>query len=199
MTQPFCSKSVSACSVVHRDLPPWRRPYMSGDAIGKKHHRRGQWVTYVALKGALENELLSHVARLDVGSRFKIGFGRGVQAEGSLNVGTCVAVVRVKEGSRNARRKRDWGERKFTGRTIPGAWALSRFPQGRLWGRSSVPLRERLGGKICDSVCFEIRARQKNWVGRRCGGGTVWHPEPAGGSCPHRRHHEAGGLSGRRN
>lgn len=49
-------------------------------------------------------------------------------------------------------------------------WALSRFPQGRLWGRSSVPLRERLGGKICDSVCFEIRARQKNWVGRRYGG-----------------------------
>lgn len=77
VTQPFCSKSVSACSVDHRDPPPQRRSYMSGDAIGKKHHRRDQWETYVAHKGALENELLSHVARLDVGSRFEIGFGRG--------------------------------------------------------------------------------------------------------------------------
>lgn len=86
-----------------------------------------------------------------------------------MNVGTCVAVVRVKEGSRNARRERDWGERKFTGRTIPGVGVIS-FSTGEARGRSSVPRRERLGGKICDSVCFEIRARQKNWVGRRYGG-----------------------------
>lgn len=55
-----------------------------GEAIGKKHRRRGQWKTYVALKGALENELLSHVARLSVGSRFEIGFGRGGSSRGKL-------------------------------------------------------------------------------------------------------------------
>ena len=62
------------------------------------------------------------------------GSAGGVQAEGSLNVGTCVAVVRVKEGSRNARQERDWGERKFTGRTIPGVGVIS-FSTGEARGQ----------------------------------------------------------------